>query len=91
MIISLYMVFHVQLGGFYIWTYTYHLIRAAATKHYAVEGAEPEAKAPNKDLDANEASGLLKGEEEEGQVAIVVPDTKFLEEKDTEYQAVSAH
>lgn len=82
--------FSMALGGFYIWTYTYHLIRVAATKHYAVEGAEPEAKAPNKDLDANEASGLLQGEEDEGQVAIVVPDTKFLEEEDTENQAIMA-
>ncbi|KAM3285600.1 protein PIN-LIKES 7 [Capsicum chacoense] len=49
-----------QLGGFYIWTYTYQLIRSSSLKFKAQKTAEEEAfKEPNKDLDTNEKSYLL--------------------------------
>lgn len=49
-----------QLGGFYIWTFTYQLIRSSSLKFKALKAAEEEAfKEPNKDLDTNEKSNLL--------------------------------
>ncbi|XP_009759350.1 protein PIN-LIKES 7 isoform X2 [Nicotiana tabacum] len=52
--------FSMALGGFYIWTYTYQLIRSSSLKFKALKAAEEEAfKEPNKDLDTNEKSYLL--------------------------------
>ncbi|KAM3362851.1 protein PIN-LIKES 7 [Capsicum galapagoense] len=52
--------FSMALGGFYIWTYTYQLIRSSSLKFKAQKTAEEEAfKEPNKDLDTNEKSYLL--------------------------------
>ncbi|KAK4347561.1 hypothetical protein RND71_033900 [Anisodus tanguticus] len=52
--------FSMALGGFYIWTYTYQLIRSSSLKFKALKSAEEEAfKEPNKDLDTNEKSYLL--------------------------------
>ncbi|KAI3462307.1 hypothetical protein Pfo_018970 [Paulownia fortunei] len=52
-----YVSFSMALGSFYIWTYTYHLIRTA--------GEEP-SKEPNKDLEANEKTLLLNGSNANG-------------------------
>lgn len=63
-----------QLGGIFIWTHTYHLIRSSATKYKAMNAAEESSKKPNMDLDANESSNLLdRGEED---VAITMSTTK---------------
>ncbi|XP_009607642.1 protein PIN-LIKES 7 isoform X2 [Nicotiana tabacum] len=52
--------FSMALGGFYIWTYTYQLIRSSSLKFKALNAAEEEAfKEPNKDIDTNEKSYLL--------------------------------
>ncbi|XP_059286661.1 protein PIN-LIKES 7-like isoform X1 [Lycium ferocissimum] len=52
--------FSMALGGFYIWTYTYQLIRSSSLKFKALKSAEEETvKEPNKDLDTNEKSYLL--------------------------------
>ncbi|KAK4368228.1 hypothetical protein RND71_012020 [Anisodus tanguticus] len=52
--------FSMALGGFYIWTYTYQLIRSSSLKFKALKSAEEEAfKEPNKGLDTNEKSYLL--------------------------------
>lgn len=52
--------FSMALGGFYIWTFTYQLIRNSSLKFKALQTAEEEAfKEPNKDLDTNEKSYLL--------------------------------
>ncbi|CAN4078576.1 unnamed protein product [Withania somnifera] len=52
--------FSMALGGFYLWTYTYQLIRSSFLKFKALKTAEEEAfKEPNKDLDTNENSYLL--------------------------------
>ena len=61
-----------QLGGFYIWTITYQMVKASAVKFKALEAAEEfVSKEANKNLDATAESQLLKGESEE-QVAIIV-------------------
>ncbi|CAA2966933.1 uncharacterized transporter -like isoform X1 [Olea europaea subsp. europaea] len=63
-----------SLGGIFIWTHTYHLIRSSATKYKAMNAAEESSKKPNMDLDANESSNLLdRGEED---VAITMSTTK---------------
>lgn len=53
--------FSMALGGFYIWTYTYQLIRSSSLKFKALKTAEEEEaiKEPNKDIDTNEKSCLL--------------------------------
>ncbi|KAF5753111.1 auxin efflux carrier family protein [Tripterygium wilfordii] len=77
--------FSMALGGFYIWTYTYHLIRTSSVKFKATEEV---LKEPNKDLDATQETHLLKaGEEDQEQVAIVVASSGKSTE-DTEKQAI---
>lgn len=76
-----------QLGGFYIWTIAYQLVRISSLKLKALEAAETISKEPNKDLDSNAESHLLKGEEDQENVTITVASTKYIE--DPEEQAVS--
>lgn len=69
-----YVSFSMALGGFFIWTYSYQLIRTSAMKWkalQAIEAAEEASKNPNSDLDAEGETPLLKGEDEE-QGSIVV-------------------
>lgn len=77
---------HMQLGGFYIWTYTYYLIRTSALKFKALEEAEEVSKAPNNNLEATQETYLLNEEHQE-HVGIAVASTKSIE--DAESQAVS--
>lgn len=71
-----------QLGGFYIWTFTYQLITNSSLKFKALKAAEEEAfKEPNKDLETNEKSYLLDNNSQD-QLPITVP-------KSTENQTVS--
>ncbi|KAD7477331.1 hypothetical protein R6Q59_003356 [Mikania micrantha] len=51
--------FSMALGCFYIWTYTYQLIRNSALKYNAMKEAKDLLKEPNKDFDSNEKSQLL--------------------------------
>ncbi|CAA0809371.1 Auxin efflux carrier family protein [Striga hermonthica] len=51
--------FSMALGAFYIWTYTFHLIRSAGEKYKAILAAEESKKEPNKDLEADDKSALL--------------------------------
>lgn len=53
--------FSMALGCFYIWTYTYQLIRNSGVKYNAMIEAEGLSKQPNKDFDSNEKSHLLNG------------------------------
>ncbi|KAK9164739.1 hypothetical protein Syun_005641 [Stephania yunnanensis] len=58
--------FSMALGGFYIWTHTYHLIRTSAKRHEALRVAgqsDADLKIPNKALDANAETNLLKSED----------------------------
>lgn len=54
--------FSMALGAFYIWTYTYHLIRSAGVKyramHLIVDDRES-TEEPNKDLEASNEDPLL--------------------------------
>lgn len=78
--------FSMALGGLYIWTYTYHLIRSSALKFKAMRVAEEDLKQPNKDLNVNEKTHLLSGEAQE-HVAIVVSSTKS-DDEDPENQHI---
>ena len=48
-----------QLGGFYIWTYSYQLVRSSATQFRALEAAGL-AKSPSKEIDSDPRTLLLK-------------------------------
>uniref|UniRef100_A0A803M629 Uncharacterized protein n=1 Tax=Chenopodium quinoa TaxID=63459 RepID=A0A803M629_CHEQI len=53
------------LGGFYIWTYTFHLVKSSSIKFKALRAAEEEAaRDPNDDLKADVKAHLLNGESE---------------------------
>ncbi|KAF9618763.1 hypothetical protein IFM89_002458 [Coptis chinensis] len=79
--------FSMALGGFFIWSHTYYLIRTSGIKLREIEAANDfQSKSPNKDWDANEETGLLKGETQE-QVAVLVESTKPFE-GDSESQAI---
>ncbi|KAL2499179.1 Auxin efflux carrier family protein [Abeliophyllum distichum] len=60
-----YVSFSMALGGFYIWTYTYHLIRTSAAKYKEMLAVEESSKEPNKDLEANQKTHLLNGTTED--------------------------
>ncbi|KAL9245713.1 hypothetical protein vseg_019333 [Gypsophila vaccaria] len=54
--------FSMALGGFFIWTYTYHLVKSSSIKFKAVIAAEQAAlKQPNKDFESNVNTQLLDG------------------------------
>jgi hypothetical protein len=75
-----------QLGGFFIWTYTYQLIRTSSKKLKALQAAEEISKTPNNNLDADVETHLLKGEDQE-HVAISESSIKSIE--DSENQIVT--
>ncbi|XP_055961500.1 protein PIN-LIKES 7-like [Mercurialis annua] len=62
--------YSMALGGFYLWTYTYHLIRTSAAK-FKAEEEEDASKPPNRDLE----TFLLKDEV----VAVFPTSTKSVE------------
>ncbi|KAG5245421.1 protein PINS [Salix suchowensis] len=74
--------FSMALGGFYIWTYTFHLIRSSAEKLKALQAVEEISKVHNNDLDASQETHLLIGQDLEN----VAASTKSAE--DTESQAI---
>ncbi|XP_077246925.1 protein PIN-LIKES 7-like [Tasmannia lanceolata] len=60
--------FSMALGGFYIWTYSYHLVKSSGILYHQmllIEGKSP--KAPNNDLDGGEETNLLKPDAEASQ------------------------
>ncbi|KAJ6682366.1 hypothetical protein OIU74_020582 [Salix koriyanagi] len=66
--------FSMALGGFYIWTYTFHLIRSSAEKLKALQAVEEISKVHNNDLDASQETHLLIGQDLE----YVAASTKLL-------------
>uniref|UniRef100_A0A803M266 PIN-like protein n=1 Tax=Chenopodium quinoa TaxID=63459 RepID=A0A803M266_CHEQI len=53
------------LGGFYIWTYTFHLVKSSSIKFKALRAAKEEAaRDSNDDLEADVKAHLLNGESE---------------------------
>lgn len=64
--------FSMALGGFYIWTYTYQLIRTSSLKLKALEASEEEAsKSPNKSLDSTHQTQLLNESIEDAESQVV--------------------
>ncbi|KAJ8429631.1 hypothetical protein Cgig2_006872 [Carnegiea gigantea] len=58
--------FSMTLGGFFIWTYTYQLLKGSADKAKERDAAEKLAvKQPNTDLEASGNTHLLRGEIQE--------------------------
>ncbi|GMH14935.1 hypothetical protein Nepgr_016776 [Nepenthes gracilis] len=69
--------FSMALGGFYIWTYSYQLVRSTAIRYKALQAAEQAIKEP-----------LLKGENQEnGSIIDLLSEST---EVDTESQSVLA-
>jgi len=55
-----------QLGGFFIWTHTFQLVKSSAEKFKTLQFTEDEtAKEPNKDLEGNGTTHLLNEEVQE--------------------------
>ncbi|KAK3221854.1 hypothetical protein Dsin_008879 [Dipteronia sinensis] len=81
--------FSMALGGFYIWTYSYQLVKTSSVKFKELQAAEAEeiSKTPNKDFDATSQTYLLSGDgDDQGHVAITVSSTKS--SGDTQIQIV---
>lgn len=57
-----------QLGGLFIWTYTYQLIRSSSMIFDALKASEEAVMSANKDLEANEKTQLLYGQVQESSV-----------------------
>ncbi|KAB1201992.1 hypothetical protein CJ030_MR8G005374 [Morella rubra] len=72
-----------QLGGFFIWTYTYQLVRTSSMKFKALEASEKVSKTPNNDLDADGETHLLKGDDQE-HLAITVSSIKSVDDSQNE-------
>ncbi|KAL5557364.1 hypothetical protein UlMin_039600 [Ulmus minor] len=81
--------FSMALGGFFIWTYTYHLMRTSSAKYKALEAEAEAAEAEeimtrNDDLNADEETQLLRGREEEEDhvdIGIIVASNKSLDDQ----------
>ncbi|GAB2282906.1 hypothetical protein Dimus_017441 [Dionaea muscipula] len=71
--------FSMALGGFYLWTYTYQLIRSSVMKYKASEAAENARKQPNNNSEANARTSLLQGSSQQ-YVSIMVPSSKRTED-----------
>lgn len=57
--------FSMALGGFFIWTYTYQLIRSSSMRFNALKASEEAVMSPHRDLEANEKTQLLNGQVQE--------------------------
>ncbi|KAL1207206.1 Protein PIN-LIKES 5 [Cardamine amara subsp. amara] len=69
--------FSMALGGFYIWTYTFRLIKGSAMKIKAMEEAEkPAIRSSNSDLEADHKTHLLDAPEDE-EKEVVKEETGF--------------
>ncbi|KAJ1403836.1 Ribonuclease H-like superfamily [Sesbania bispinosa] len=79
--------FSMALGGIFIWTYTYQTMKNSSIRFKALEAAEI-IKVPNKDLDANAETLLLKDKEDENTVEEVPPSSYI---GDTENQIIVDH
>ncbi|KAL4577798.1 hypothetical protein LXL04_013912 [Taraxacum kok-saghyz] len=62
--------FSLALGSFYIWTYTFQLIKGSSLRY--LKEVEESRLEPNKESDANEKTCLLTGESQE-YIDVVVP------------------
>ncbi|XP_019422407.1 PREDICTED: protein PIN-LIKES 7-like isoform X2 [Lupinus angustifolius] len=76
--------FSMALGGIFIWTHTYQTIKSRSLRYKALEAAGI-LKIPNKDLDANAETLLLKGGNNENTI-LEVPTSDYI--GDTENQSI---
>lgn len=90
--------FSMALGGFFIWTYSYQLIRQSSVRYKAlVQEAEPEEvpKEANKDFDASAQTQLLQGTtDDQEHVSVLVASTKSSDDPECQIivpQASSSH
>lgn len=90
--------FSMALGGFFIWTYSYQLIRQSSVRYEAlVQAAEPEevSKEANKDFDANAQTQLLRGTtDDQEHVSVLVASTESSNDPECQIivsQASSSH
>ncbi|KNA06835.1 hypothetical protein SOVF_177360 [Spinacia oleracea] len=59
--------FSMALGGFFIWTYTFHLVKSSSIKFKELKAAEEEAaRDPYEDLEADIKTHLLNGDNNQG-------------------------
>ncbi|XP_039021071.1 protein PIN-LIKES 7-like isoform X2 [Hibiscus syriacus] len=80
--------FSLAIGGFYVWTISYQMVKTSAMKLRAAEGFVSRAE-PNNESDATAESLLLKGGSEiEVEVGVTTVATKGVE--DLETQAASS-
>ncbi|KAE9614568.1 hypothetical protein Lalb_Chr05g0229561 [Lupinus albus] len=79
--------FSLALGGIFIWTFTYQLVLDRSLRYKAFEAAEI-LKIPNKVLDSNAETLLLKGNDNE-KAMIFMRQTNDI--GDTENQIVRLH
>ncbi|KAG2695106.1 hypothetical protein I3760_07G000900 [Carya illinoinensis] len=79
--------FSMAIGGFFIWTYTYQLIRTSSMKFKALQATEEVSKVPNNDFNSDGQTRLLEEEDPE-QVAISVSSIKSVD--DTENEVIVA-
>lgn len=72
--------FSMALGGFFIWSYSYQLIKQSSVRYKALaQAAEPEEvpKEVNRDFDANAQTQLLRGTtDDQEDVSLLVASTK---------------
>ncbi|MFS8010160.1 putative membrane transport protein [Helianthus anomalus] len=66
--------FSMALGSFYIWTYTYQLLKSSSLRYTAMKETDDSPPEPNKDTNADEKTQLLNGETQE-YIDVVVPLT----------------
>ncbi|KAJ4714030.1 Auxin efflux carrier family protein [Melia azedarach] len=78
--------FSMALGGFFIWTYSYQLIRTSSVKFKALQAAEEISKEANKDFDATSETQLLKGNDQdtEGQGPTAVSSGKSYDDPESQ-------
>ncbi|KAL4577796.1 hypothetical protein LXL04_013910 [Taraxacum kok-saghyz] len=77
--------FSMALGSFYIWTYTFQLIRSSSSKY--TKEVEELPQEPNKESDANTKTHLLNGKSQE-YIDVVVP-LSYPTSDDTQIEPVS--
>ncbi|XP_058777662.1 protein PIN-LIKES 7-like [Vicia villosa] len=74
--------FSMALGGIFIWTYTYQTIRSRSMRFKELEATQI-IKAPNKDLEGNANTPLLKGKDDES-TAIEVAPSSYIEDAESQ-------
>lgn len=78
--------FSMALGSFYIWTYTYQLLKSSSSRYTTMKEIEDLPQEPNKDSNANEKTHLLNGETQE-YIDVVVP-LSYSTSDDTQIQGL---